>query len=138
MLLAATGTSAGASLAPVIQLSRTATARTTRSAITGPSSGQAATIAHAAQVGRLFIARSPRHANLGHFARVIVDDALTDIRRGQRESGLRVRLLRATIAGHLTRPRSGLAPQASRTRCARGILAPMPGQNAELKCSVEC
>jgi hypothetical protein len=29
---------------------------------------------------------------------VIVDDALTDIRRGQRESGLRVRLLRATIA----------------------------------------
>jgi hypothetical protein len=56
MLLAATGTSAGASLALVIQLSRTATARTTRNAITGPSSGQAATIAHAAQVGRLLIA----------------------------------------------------------------------------------
>ena len=52
----ATGTSTGVSLAPVIQRSRTATARNTRNAITGPSSGQAATITQAAQVGRLLIA----------------------------------------------------------------------------------
>jgi hypothetical protein len=51
---AATGRTAGPSL--VIQRSKTATASITKNAITGPSSGQATTIAHAAQVGRLLIA----------------------------------------------------------------------------------
>jgi hypothetical protein len=73
----------GASLAPVIQGSKAAIGRTTRDAITGPSSGHAATITHEAQVGRLLIARSLRHTNLGQFGRMVVDIALTDIRRVQ-------------------------------------------------------
>jgi hypothetical protein len=50
---------------------------------------------------------------------VIVDDALTDIRRVQCEDGLRARLLRATIPAY--GPGKRFAHQTSRRRCPRGF-----------------
>jgi hypothetical protein len=69
-------------LAPVIQRSRTATGRTTRNANTGASSGQAATIAHPAQVVPVFTYcrisfPSPLHTSgLSHLGAVPVPQCL--------------------------------------------------------------